>query len=163
MKLQDYISKYGNIEVEEKQLNELLNIKESKVWKPNRGDEYYYIYADGDIKKLIYCGAHYDNDCLLLGNVYQTKEEAEFAVEKRKIEIELQRYADEHNDEIDWNNCNQWKFYIFYDCFNKKIYIDCYLTYKSNDVYFTSKEIAEQAIEAIGEERLKKYYFRMED
>ena len=31
------------------------------------------------------------------------------------------------------------------------------------NIYFTSKEIAEQAIQTIGKKRLKKYYFGVED
>ena len=33
---------------------------------------------------------------------------------------------------------------------------------KQNDIYFSSKEIAEQAVKEIGEERIKKYYFEVE-
>ena len=166
MKLQDYISKYGNIEVEEKQLNELLGIKESKIWKPKKGATYYVILSNGEITNTIWDGDKnlFDYNNWLMGNVYQTKEEAELVLEKHKIEIELQRFALEHNEhEINWNDPFQNKYYIYYSHINKKIQIAADYTTGCGQVHFTSRKIAEQAIQAIGEERLKKYYFRDEE
>ena len=165
MKLQDYISKHGNVEIEEKQLNELLGIKESKVWKPKDGEKYWYVCSFGEVMDTCWdddydsCDGH-----LLMGNVYQTKEQAEFELEKRKVEVELQRFAIEHNEcEIDWNDFTKDKHFIFYSPYREELAIDCRSHSKANDVYFTSSKIAEQAIKTIGVDRLKKYYFGVED
>ena len=167
MKLQEYLEKYGNVEVEEKQLNELLGIKESKVWKPNNGDMYYCINMDGDVKQTRWSNSIFDDKCYLMGNIYQTEEEAEFAVEKRKVEVELQRFAAEYNEaEIDWNNENQPKYCIYFVYINsqlKGLDANCYYVSHHNGIYFTSIEIAKQAIQAIGEDRLKKYYLGVEE
>ena len=166
MKLQDYINKHGNVEIEEKQLNELLGIKESKVWKPQLCDKFWSINALGDIAATYWQSTNDSHEALwLMGNVFKTKEEAEFAVEKRKVKVELQRYADEHNEcEIDWEDSSQEKKYIkFHHDYNEFSIRNSFVEQHSNTVYFTSKEIAEQAIQAIGEERLKKYYFGVEE
>ena len=46
--------------------------------------EYFYIYADGDIYKDIQDDVRKDNGCKEIGNYFETKEEAERAVEKLK-------------------------------------------------------------------------------
>ena len=165
MKLQDYIKKHGNVEVEEKQLNELLGIKESKIWKPTKNEYYWYIMSAGCVNSNKWLDTIENEDHFLFGNVFKTKEEAEFAVEKRKIEVELQRFAIEHNEgEINWKNSNQGKKSIIfshdYDEFGVRTNFG---VQRSNTVYFTSEDIAKQAIQAIGEDRLKKYYFGVED
>ena len=46
--------------------------------------EYFYIYADGNIYKDIQDDVREDNGCKEIGNYFETKEEAEKAVEKLK-------------------------------------------------------------------------------
>lgn len=46
--------------------------------------EYWYIYADGDIYKDIKDDVRKDNGCKEIGNYFNTREEAEKAVEKLK-------------------------------------------------------------------------------
>ena len=46
--------------------------------------EYWYIYADGDIYKDVQDDVRKDNGCKEIGNYFETKEEAEKAVEKLK-------------------------------------------------------------------------------
>lgn len=136
---------------------------ENKVWKPEENETYYYIKAAG----VINCQEYYNTSSFStsnyeIGNCFKTKEEAEFAVEKQKVTTELKRFAQEHNDKIGWNNYD-WKYYLVYNYFNETI--DVYWTgeIKGNDIYFTSKELAQEAINIIGAYRLKKYYFEVED
>lgn len=51
---------------------------------PEEPKEYWYIYADGDIYKDIQDDVRKDNGCKEIGNYFETKEEAEKAVEKLK-------------------------------------------------------------------------------
>ena len=46
--------------------------------------EYFYIYADGDIYKDMQDDVRKDNGCKEIGNYFETKEQAEKAVEKLK-------------------------------------------------------------------------------
>lgn len=95
-----------------------------------------------------------------LGNYFQTKEEAEFAGKKQLIYQKLSDYALEHNTEtIDWDNPNQSKWIITYDSSDKEIRYCWTSMIFINQVYFTSKKIARDAVEEIGKENIKKYLF----
>ena len=75
---------------------------------------------------------------------------------------ELKEYAD---DDKKWN-CSNAHWCIAYDADEGCIDNDgCYHNIISApfNIYFSSKEQAQKAIDAIGEERLKKYYFCVEE
>lgn len=143
-------------------LVEKANKPKSKVWKPKEGESYF-----------AWCGTvrnyDWDNDCIdnnnyAIGNCFKTEEEAQNAVERLKIRAELQRFADEHNEPIDWEDCITDKWYICYDylykivgCSPIRIVRDCF------QIYFTSREVAKAAIQSVGEERIKKYLFGVEE
>lgn len=151
--------------------------EKSKVWKPKNNESFYIINQNGDVDYVAGLSnstfAISYNEYLTsrqnkysIGNCFPTKEKAEFAVERLKVIAELKRFAQEHNkEEIDWRDFGQCKYYIYCEFHDNAEYIDigCVKECKSNDIYFTSKEIAQQAIEAIGEDRIKKYYFEVED
>lgn len=151
--------------------------KKSKVWKPKNNENFYIINQNGDVDYVAGLSnstfAISYNEYLTsrqnkyeIGNCFQTKEKAEFAVERLKVIAELKRFAQEHNEkEIDWRDYSQCKYYIYCEYHEHVEYIDvgCVKECKSNDIYFTSEEIAQQAIEAIGKDRIKKYYFEVED
>lgn len=145
-------------------LIEKANKPKSKVWKPEYGEEYYFIRNNGQICYTDWINSDVDKERFVLGNCFKTEDEAKFALEKLKVITELKRFALEHNEgEIDWSNSEQKKYYIFYSCYYNSIAAD-YVTFaKHNTIYFTSGEIVKQAIKEIGEDRLKKYYFEVND
>jgi len=89
-----------------------------------------------------------------------TKEEAEFAREKQKVKIELQKFADEHNDpkklELDGENHH---YRIGYDIDDNDLVITRSLNVRQDGIYFSSKEIAADAANKIGVKRILKYLF----
>ena len=137
-----------------------------KDWKPKKGNKYYYIGSAGsifnyDCREDILDAAH-----LNIGNYFKTEEDAKHIVEKFKVIRELQKFANENNEEkIDWKNFNQCKYKIFYDAEDGDLYVDYSIQCESEpfNIYFTSFTIAKKAIEAVGEDRIKKYYFNVED
>lgn len=137
----------------------------NKVWKPKNGEKYWYI---SDIKIDYYDFQDDSADRFLysIGNCFKTKEDAIFACEKAKVIAELKRFAEENNErEIDWNDWSQYKFSIYCSYLHDDD-IQCKESHAhkyGNTVYFTSEKIAKAAIEKIGEDRLKKYYFEVED
>ena len=147
--------------------------KESKVWKPKNNEGFYIINQNGDVDYIVGLNSTFDisyDDYLTsrqnkyeIGNCFPTKEKAEFAVERLKVIAELKRFAQEHNEkEIDWHeDCA--KFFIYYSFSYNCIKCDCTFTMKNQNIYFTSEAIAQQAIDAIGEDRIKKYYLEVED
>lgn len=139
---------------------------EEKKWGPKKGAVYWFITPDGCIDYYSYEDDETDKNFIAIGNCFQTEKQAEFMVEKLKVIHELEKFAYENNEkEIDWNDINQTKYYL--GMFQSDKIIAVFSTYKwcytPFNIYFTSEEIAEKAIETIGEDRIKKYYFGVED
>lgn len=62
------------------------SLEELEEWEDyEEPKEYFYIYADGDIYKDIQDDVRKDNGCKEIGNYFETKEDAEKAVEKLKV------------------------------------------------------------------------------
>ena len=51
------------------------------------------------------------------------------------------------------------KWFIYYNWDNKLLTVDAHFRYQRSNVYFTSKELAQRAIEILGEEEIKKALF----
>ena len=137
-----------------------------KDWKPKKGNKYYYIGSAGSIFNYDCREDILDEAHLNIGNYFKTAEDAKHMVEKFKVIRELQKFANENNEEkIDWKNFNQCKYKIFYDAEDGDLYVDYSIQCESEpfNIYFTSFKIAKKAIEEIGEDRIKKYYFNVED
>ncbi len=132
-----------------------------KVWKPKLGETYWYVDYDGTVCRSEWGGLRVEKSLYALGNCFKTKEEAEFYKEKLIVTAELQRFADEHNETIDWEDANEYKYSIYYDTYSKQIHKTGGLNCKQTTIYFSSLEIANKAIETIGEERIKKYYLEV--
>lgn len=137
-----------------------------KIGNQKKGDKYYYINDAGSIFNYDCHEDISDEAHLNIGNCFKTEEEAKHMVEKLKVIHELQKFAYENNEkEIDWNGVKQYKHFLRYDVDDKEIYIDSSIYYKSEpfNIYFTSLDIAREAIKTIGENRIKKYYFDIEE
>lgn len=168
MKNQNITVNMENLSPEERStllsLIEKANKLKNKVWKPEKDETYYYLYSYGKIEEDTWDNANEDRIRYAIGNCFKTKEEAEFALERQKVIMELKRFALEHNEgEIDWNDSNQIKYFLSYQHDKNIIFIDSYYFIQICDIYFTSEEIAKAAIKEIGEERIKKYYFEVEE
>lgn len=152
-------------EEERNQLLKLVRKSTTKVWKPEYDETYYHIITDGKVSNFKWRDDDIDKNLYEIGNCYRTEEEAVFIIEKLKVIAELKRFAREYNErEIDWNDPNERKYYLSYSYNSHKIFVNFTSVLKeSNIYYFTSEKIAQQAIEAIGADRLKKYYFEVED
>lgn len=133
--------------------------QDAKVKKPQYGDTVYYIDYIGRIRKRTWINDEYALDMWELGNIFFTKKEAEFAREKRRVEVELERYAKEHNGSIRSDS-----FYLLYNNKNDgKLDYDVWSTCKpQGGVQFASKQLVFDAIEEIGKYRILKYIFGVE-
>lgn len=132
-----------------------------KVWKPECGEWYWYIGSDGQISHCEWANDRIDRGRYSMGNCFRTKEEAEFAREKQKIKIELQRFADEHNDldKEKWDGINL-HYTIRYDVGDEALTrSSSYVVQNINDIYFTSEDIVKNAVDYIGAKRIMKYLF----
>lgn len=146
-------------------------VVEEPKWKPREGELYFYINSNGEIEYRYYKNRNINDKRRIcnIGNYFKTDEEAEHMVEKLKVIKELQDFAIENRDEeISWeedDEYNRYKYSIYFDYRLESIRVNWTTVAHDSpfNLYFTSLEIAKEAIKKIGEDRIKKYYFDIED
>lgn len=137
--------------------------KSKKRWRGKTDESYYCIWCDGQIDSIKEMYHPFDERTYKNGNYFKTEEEAKFELNKRLVYQELKDYALEHNEgEIDWtDDCLKW--YISYNGKTGFLEYNYWLNrYDIGQIYFSSKAIARNAVNAIGEQRIKKYLFGIE-
>ena len=154
------MNKIDELEMKIKELSEeierLKAEKENETGKLEHGDVYWFINHIGETKLATWYGDPEDKKRYELGNVFIVRWEASFKVEQLKVEAALKRFARPFDeDERNWA--------IIFDVDEKEITIDNERSYQSCNIHFASEEIAQKAIDTVGEERIKKYYFGVED
>ena len=163
MKLNELIENYGNYEVKEGFLNFLQKPKPKTVWDLQYGDEYWFISPEGDIGCDIWEDYEVDNDRRNVGDCYLTEEYGNFVRERKKIIAEMKRLGGTE-DIMSLGDVDDLKCCIAYNHEISKLYLAherC--THHLSNIYFTTKEQAQKAIDEIGEDRIKKYLFYVED
>ena len=124
---------------------------------PQYGDTYWCINAYGGVSKEIWDGYDIEKDMLEIGNGFRTEQEAEFAVEKLKVEAELRKFSRPFKED-------EYNYFIQIHPSHNNIVTDSDDYYQTQGtIYFESTAIANEAIDTIGEERIKKYIFGVED
>lgn len=149
------------IEALETEFNEKIKTLKAEVQReeefPQDGDLYWIIEDSTEVSRYVWEGDDFDNQHLPVGNVFKTKEQAEFAVEKLKVEAELRKFS--RPFELD-----SFNHYIFLDTDSDCLDVDSLSFCQSQGtIHFESEETAQQAIKTVGEERIKKYIFGVED
>lgn len=145
---------------------EIVEEPKSKVYKPKPQEMYYFLAGDGTPTADHNLDDGSVEKFISIGNCFETGEEAKHMVEKLKVIKELRDFALENNNEkIDWRDKCTGKYFITYDFYDEEISIASYTfrNFLPFEIYFTSKEIAQKAIKKIGEYRIKKYYFDIEE
>lgn len=98
-----------------------------------------------------------DNKLFSTANYFNNKEYAKYVAFKETLMRRMDRFAWEHNARvINWER-NSKKYYITFDIDIKNLVVYWRVSYKSNDVFFTSKEIAKKALEEFKEDLIKLY------
>ena len=132
--------------------------KENKRWRAEEGHAYWFVDSNGKPKWWHESSRDIDNFYYDTHNYFQTEEEARKYAKVLEIERELRKFADEHNDVIDWTNINQEKYYLYYSYSGYKVGVsNHHWTKGSRTIYFSSEKIAEQAIDTIGTDKIKEY------
>ena len=159
MKLNELMEKYGDYEVKDGFMELLEKPKPKTVWDLKNGDVYYFLTSYGYVMKTVWVNTDADNEKRSIGNSFLTEEDAEFSRERLKVIAELEKYAKEFSDE-EWMSSNTQKYYLYYNWPNNEVNTDYnYFSTYGNQLLFESGEKAQEAINAVGEERIKKYYF----
>ena len=147
MNLQDEIKEL------KQRIVELGKLEKQEQEFPQYDDKYWYVRTDGEIFISEWDGFSSEEGMLEIGNVYKTKEQAEFVVEKLKVETELRKFSRPFKD-------NDNNYFMKIDSIYNTIVIydeECYQT--QGVIYFESEKKAEGAIQAVGGCRIKKYIF----
>lgn len=156
--LQKLINDLQN-QLEEAQ-DKLEKLYKNERWKPKQGQKYYNINSLGDVNGLGFFEENiYDNLRYDFYNCFKTQEEAEKERNKILIRRKPENIARRLNgdNEIDWNNYIQAKFYIDFNK-NKGLGFGKVIGYKSQGtVYCLSNEFLDIAKEEIGEQELIDY------
>ena len=145
---------------------EIVEEPKSKVYKPKPQEMYYFLAGDGTPTADHNLDDGSVEKFISIGNCFETGKEAKHMVEKLKVIKELRDFALENNNEkIDWRDKCIGKYFITYDFYDEEISVASYTfrNFLPFEIYFTSKEIAQKATKTIGEYRIKKYYFDIEE
>jgi hypothetical protein len=166
MKLKELLNQCLDVELteeQEEQIRKYLGVK-PKRWKPEHSERYYYVDCYGEVDVAVFDeNDELESFGLLTNNCFKTREEAEFRLEQIKVYYELKNFADENNDEIDWNR-NTCKYCICTDRAygHPNLHISRGIYSQTiGQIYFSSEQLAQQAIDKIGANRIKKYLFEV--
>ena len=145
-------------ELTEEQLKQLgIEIGKDKRRRAEENAVYYFTTDTGKVG----VGREYlmdvDNIRYDTHNYFKTKEEAEEYAEVLEIKRQLMKFADEHNGEIDWKDSQTLKWHLCCDELTETIMISYTHYKKAETIYFSSRELARQAIDTIGKENIIKY------
>lgn len=130
-------------------------------YRANCGERYYYYGSMGMISDCDESNDEFDINRYAMGNYFQTEEEARSAVRKIMIYTQLKDLALRLNngEEIDWENGNQIKYFIYYENRYKKIFTTgaCW-SKEMGQIYCLDENFLDVAKQEIGEENLKKLF-----
>ena len=141
---------------------EKIQHKPKSVWDLKEDDEYYYIDICGDFDITTFGVGSYwvDKKIIEFGNAFLTREEAKHESERIKCEAILLKYGT--RDMMSLGDNYTKKYYIQYDYDVNKIMIFKHYSIGIQGVInFKTEELAQKAIDEVGEERLKKYVFNV--
>ena len=150
-----------NLQMEINSLKQRIAELEERVEQekefPQVEDDYWYVNGDAEVMLAVWYGDDYDKGRLSIDNVFKTKSQVEFAVEKLKVEAELRKFSRPFETTTD-------NFFIVYDKYLESLEINCSLkTDIQGVIYFDSREDLRRAVESVDRERVKKYIFGVED
>ena len=147
----------GKLDIQIKELEE--QEKKCKRWRGNQNEKYWYISSDSIVNHTMEMNDDQDDGSYEIGNYFRTEEEAEKAVEKIKIYMQLKDLALRLNKgkKIDRTNSNQYKYHIYYEPGGLAT-ADAYCYQDLGQIYCTNSDFLEIAKQEIGEENLKKLF-----
>lgn len=128
-----------------------MSKKTKTVWDLKDGDTYYFVDVYGDVWDSAWHDERIQTHRRSQGNMFLTKEEAEFEAKRREVVTKVRKYTRPFkSNEFNW--CPYWRsegnsiqYYVFETCM-------------CNMDYFDSKELIRKAIDEVGEDDFKKYY-----
>lgn len=139
-------------------------IKETKnpYERVNNDERYYFVSERGveNFKEFTECS---DNELFNSSNYFNNKNYAEYVAFKETLMRRMDKFAWENNAKvIDWNDSCSEKYYIVFSNKHSELIIDWDFSLQSNNIYFTSKEIAKMALEKFKDDLMKLYTWKFD-
>lgn len=151
----DLERQYERLEAEMKKLkNEIEKQKKSNgKWEIGEGDTYYYVNYRGDVVNAYPHGRSIREELVPTANACKDRSTMERFAKTQNLMRELERFRDENESiAVDWNDGNQWKYYIYYSYRDCMLKIDTVFFFREfGNVYFTTVECAKAALEKFGD------------
>lgn len=153
------------VEITKEQAKILGLVEERSRTGYERGEEcnnkkYYFVNAEGLVIEEKDT-ALFDQNCYEVGNFYSNKMIAENNARADRLLRQLRQWQALNDRPItskDWKDDNVLKYSVDYDYFNNMVFVTYTTRYRClNNVYFTSEEKAQEAIEVFKDELL--WYF----
>lgn len=141
------------------QIAELKLRGEEKPMPPHQrpelkqGEIYYSIESNGKAYSRTWIDTGWDSERLAFGNVFRTKDAAEYAAEYFRVIAQMREWAGDRD--------GPWK--LGYDGCQVEAIKDYLICVTYGELRFACKDDAENCIKAVGEDRLIKYYFGVRD
>ena len=136
----------------EEQQEQVTEWGKSRVWKPEWDEFYWYIDSRGYASRTRWRNGGEDKYRLSINEIYKTREDTEFAMEKKVVIGQLERLAKESGELSDIR-------YII-GCYSGQLFSQTtnMAVGKFNIIYFATEESCKKAIETVGEDKIRKYY-----
>lgn len=137
------------------EMKEKIKIQKNDVYEPKLEDKYWFIDGYEGVVEDKWDDIDFDNYRLSMGNVFKTKEDVEFQIEKLKVLTELKKFSCKYNEFLD-----VWR--LSYDIRREELTFLQSNSVKDFGFYFESVEEGEKAVKKVGKDRIKKYLFEVE-
>lgn len=146
-------------ELTKEQMEQLgIEVKENKRWRAVNEGEYWFVDSNNEVGNDKEYGYNYDNFRYYSHNYFRTREEAKTYARILQTETLLKKYADEHNEKFE----DDVKYYLYLadkpDLWEGYVKVQGVLTnlcFRPRQVWFSSTNIALNAIKEIGQNALK--------
>ena len=148
------------LEKQTKELQKELEIEKTKneIEYPFKDNETYFsIDIDGELLQGNWLNkCDYNQSCYDLGNVFQTRKEAEIEIERRNLLTRFRHFRDKCNGDWkpDWHSIMADKYHIGYDYESQKLdlYNEGFVTKCCVFGYFENEQDGYRAINLFGDE-----------
>ena len=131
--------------------------KPKNVWDLKEGEECYSLTVCGNVLHGFWDGSSSSIEIRDTGGIFLNREEAEFEVERRKVETEMLRLGGRRKF-----NRGKDNYFIMYTRIEGLDYVNYHSMHEQGVIYFDSELDAINAVKTIGKDRIKKYIFGVE-
>lgn len=142
-----------NLFASEKNLKPYIE-KPKSVWDLEEREECYSLTICGNVHHGFWDGSSSSIEIRDTGGIFLTKEEAEYEIERRKVETEMLRLGGRRKF-----NRGKDNYFIMYTRIEGLDYVNYHSMHEQGVIYFDSELDAINAVKTIGKDRIEKYIF----